>query len=76
MSLDNRAALFVKLGDFKKALTDYNNLIGYRLHDVMFSINLDFFRQLYPEYASVDDARLKDKLRKMYYPNFSEQTFQ
>ena len=74
-SLDNRAALYVKLGDYNKALADYNSLIGHRLHDVMFSINLDFFRQLYPEYAQVDNTKLEDKLRRMYYPNFSVQTF-
>ena len=74
-SLENRAEQYTKLTDYKKALADYNTLIGLRLHDVMMSINLDFFRQLYPEYAQVDDARLKDKLHKMYYPNFSNEVF-
>ncbi len=74
-SLDNRAELYTKLTDYKKALADYNTLIGLRLHDAMVSINLDFFRQLYPEYAQVDDARLKDKLHRMYYPNFSNAVF-
>jgi len=74
-SLDNRGDLYTKLGSYKKALNDYNSLIGYRLHDIMMSINLDFFRELYPEYATVDDAKLKDKLHRMYYPNFSNETF-
>ncbi len=74
-SLDNRADLYTKLGSYKKAVADYNWLIGYRLHDIMMSINLDFFRKLYPEYATVDDAKLKDKLHRMYYPNFSNETF-
>lgn len=74
-SLDNRGDLYFKLGSYKKALADYNTLIGLRLHDVIMFINLDFFRELYPEYRNVDDARLKEKLRRMYYPNFSSETF-
>lgn len=75
-SLDNRGDLYTKLGDYKRAFNDYTSLIGYRLHDLIMSINLDFFRALYPEYASVDDAKLKDKLHRMYYPNFSDETFE
>jgi tetratricopeptide (TPR) repeat protein len=75
-SLDNRGDLYTKLGSYKKALSDYTSLIGFRLHDIMMSINLDFFRGLYPEYAGVEDAKLKDKLHRMYYPNFSNETFE
>ena len=75
-SLDNRGDLYSKLGSYKKALSDYTSLIGFRLHDIVMSINLEFFRELYPEYAGVDDAKLKDKLHRMYYPNFSNETFE
>jgi len=74
-SLENRGELYLKLGNYKKALADYNTLIGARLQNIIIFINLDFFRNLYPEYANVDDARLKDKLHRMYYPNFSNETF-
>lgn len=68
-SLDNRADLYLKMGDDKQALEDCTYLIAVKLHDVLSFINLDFFRELYPEYAKVDDATLKDKLHHLYNPN-------
>jgi len=75
-SIEQRGDLYMKLGNFKKALADYTTLIGGRMEGALLFMNLDFFRQLYPEYARVDDAHLRQKLRKMYYPNFSEDTFE
>lgn len=75
-SQGERGDLYMRLGAYKKAAADYTTLIGIRLRGTMLFMNLEFFRKLYPEYAQVDDARLRDKLRRMYYPNISESDFQ
>ena len=67
---------YTKLGDYKEALHDLTSLIGVRLRNLVVFINLDFFRELYPEYAGVNDAKLKEKLHRMYLPNFSDDTFE
>jgi tetratricopeptide (TPR) repeat protein len=75
-SLENRADLYVKLGDYKEALNDCTYLVGVKLHEVVPFINLAFFRELYPEYAKVDDVTLKDKLHGLYNPNQAKDDFE
>ncbi len=75
-SLDNRADLYMKLKDYKQALDDYTALIAARFHNIVVFINLDFFRELYPEYRTVSDAKLKSKLHRMYVPNYTDQMFE
>jgi hypothetical protein len=75
-SQGERGDLYMKLGAYKQAAADYTTLIGIRLRGALLFMNLEFFRKLYPQYAQVDDARLQDKLRRMYYPNISESDFQ
>ncbi len=75
LTLENRADLYVRLGDLKKALSDYTQEIGYQLQSEILFMNLEMFRSLYPEYGDVDDTRLIDKLHRMYYPNFKDDDF-
>ena len=74
-SVENRGDLYMKLGNYKKALADYTTLIVERLRGALLFMNLDFFRELYPEYAGIDDSHLREKLHRMYYPNFSDDDF-
>jgi tetratricopeptide (TPR) repeat protein len=74
--LENRGDLYVKLGDYRHAVEDYTSLIAIRLHDIMPFINLDFIRELYPEYANVDDAKMKDKIHRMFVPNYTNENFE
>lgn len=74
-TFDSRADLYIKLGAYQKAIDDYSQVIGHRLHVGIMMINLERFRALYPEYRSVDDARLIDKLHRLYYPHYADDAF-
>jgi hypothetical protein len=63
------------MADDKSALDDYTYPIAVKLHDVVPFINLDFFREIYPKYANVNDATLKDKLHLLYNPNQEKEAF-
>jgi tetratricopeptide (TPR) repeat protein len=74
-TFENRADLYVKLGEYQKAIGDYSQDIGQKLSGEVLMVNLDRFRALYPEYRPVDDSRLIDKLHRLYYPNFTDDDF-
>lgn len=76
ISLDQQGDLYIKLDDYKHALDDDTALIAARLHNVLVFINLDFIRELYPVYAKVDDVTLKNKIHKMFVPNYTEDNFE
>ena len=67
--------LYVKLGEYQKAIADYSQDIEQKLSGKVLMINLDRFRALYPGYRAVDDVRLIDKLHRLYYPNFTRDDF-
>jgi hypothetical protein len=45
-------------------------------HESFIFLNLQFIRRLYPQYATVDDAKLKAKLRRMLVPRWNEENFE
>jgi len=77
-SYDNRAEAYVKLHNYPKAIEDLSASIKQKLSYSVFLMNIDQFRRIYPEYDSVPDDALCEKLRAMFfpamkYPDFAKQ---
>lgn len=68
-SYDNRAEAYLKLHNYPKAIKDISASIRHTLSLYgVFQMNIDQFRRIYPEYDSVPDDVLCEKLRAMFYP--------
>jgi len=67
-SYDNRAEAFIKLHNYPKAIEDMSASIKQTLSHAVFLMNVDQFRRIYPEYDSVPDDALCEKLRAMFFP--------
>jgi tetratricopeptide (TPR) repeat protein len=74
-SYDNRADAYLKLGEYAKAIADINRSINRVLTHAVFLMNIEQFRRIYPEYDSVSDDVLCEKLRAMFFPTFSRANF-
>jgi tetratricopeptide (TPR) repeat protein len=74
--VDNRADAFVKLKNYPKAIEDISKSIERSLASyAFFSMNIDQFRKVYPEYDSVPDDVLCEKLRTLFYPSMKYTDF-
>jgi len=71
----NRADAYMKLHDYPHALIDVGWAIRRVLENAVFVMNIDGFRKLYPEYDDVADDVLCEKLRALFFPNFSYAMF-
>jgi tetratricopeptide (TPR) repeat protein len=67
-SYDNRAEAYVKLHNYPKAIEDLSASIKQTLSYSVFLMNIDQFRRIYPEYDSMPDDALCEKLRAMFFP--------
>jgi len=67
-SYENRADAYIKLHEYPKAIEDISAAIKQKLSYALFLMNIDQFRRLYPEYDSVPDDALCEKLRAMFFP--------
>jgi tetratricopeptide (TPR) repeat protein len=67
-SYDNRAEAYLKLHNYPKAIEDISASIKQTLSYAVFLMNVDQFRRLYPEYDSVPDDALCEKLRALFFP--------
>jgi tetratricopeptide (TPR) repeat protein len=67
-SYENRADAYIKLHDYPKAIEDISAAIKQKLSYAVFLMNIDQFRRIYPEYDSVPDDTLCEKLRAMFFP--------
>jgi tetratricopeptide (TPR) repeat protein len=67
-SYDNRAEAYIKLHDYQKAIEDFSASIKKTLSYAVFGMNIDQFRRIYPEYDSVPDDALCEKLRALFFP--------
>ena len=67
-SFDNRAEAYTKLHDYPKAIEDISSSIKQTLSYAVFQMNVDQFRRIYPEYDSVPDDVLCEKLRALFFP--------
>lgn len=75
-SYDNRADAFLKLKNYPKAIDDISKSIEKSLASyAVFSMNIDQFRRVYPEYDSVPDDVLCEKLRALFYPSMKYTDF-
>jgi tetratricopeptide (TPR) repeat protein len=66
-SYHNRAEAYVKLRNYPKAIEDFSASIKQTLSHAVFLMNIDQFRRIYPEYDSVPDDALCEKLRAMFF---------
>ena len=74
-SYENRADAYIKLHDYPKAIEDINAAIKQYLSSAVFLMNIDQFRRIYPEYDSVPDDALCEKLRAMFFPTMKYADF-
>jgi tetratricopeptide (TPR) repeat protein len=75
-SYDNRADAFLKLHNYPKAIEDISRSIEKTLSSyLVFSVNIDQFRRIYPEYDSVPDDVLCEKLRALFHPTMKYADF-
>jgi tetratricopeptide (TPR) repeat protein len=75
-SYDNRADAFMKLHNYPKAIEDISRSIKKTLASyVVFSMNIDQFRRIYPEYDSVPDDVLCEKIRALFYSSMKYADF-
>ena len=65
----------MKLGDCAHALADATMSISRTMSNAVFLINIDSFRKLYPEYDSVADDVVAEKLRRLFYPQMDYATY-
>jgi tetratricopeptide (TPR) repeat protein len=73
---NSRGDIYLKLGDYRHALVDCNlYLRSYLESGPLFLINIDQFRSLYPEFDTVDDLQLTERLRKQFFPQISALDF-
>ena len=67
-SYNDRAEAYIKLHNYPKAIEDISVSIKQTLSYSVFLMNIDQFRRLYPEYDSVPDDALAEKLRSLFFP--------
>lgn len=74
-SYENRADAFIKLHEYPKAIDDISAAIKQFLSYGVYLMNIDQFRRIYPEYDSVPDDALCEKLRAMFFPQMKYADF-
>lgn len=67
-SYENRAEAYIKLHEYPKAIEDISAAIKQYLSSAVFLMNIDQFRRIYPEYDSVPDDVLCERLRALFFP--------
>ena len=67
-SYDNRTEAYIKLHNYTKAIEDIGTSIKQHLSFAIFLMNIDQFRHIYPEYDTVPDEVLCEKLRALFFP--------
>ncbi|AEU36793.1 tetratricopeptide repeat protein [Granulicella mallensis] len=71
----NRADAYVKVRDYRRAIDDYSSAIELKLENQVILLSLAQFRGLYPEYASVSDDVLVQKLKLRFAPSWETVAF-
>ena len=67
-SYDNRAEAYMKLHNYTKEIEDISASIKQNLSNTVFLMSIDQFRRIYPEYDTVTDDVLCEKLRALFFP--------
>jgi tetratricopeptide (TPR) repeat protein len=74
-SYKNRARAYSKLGEYQKAIEDWSTSIQHVMSYQAFGIRIDSFRALYPEYDTISDPVLAERLRVLFNPQLSYEIF-
>ena len=74
-SYENRADAYLKIHDYAHAIDDISRSINKVLKHAVFLMNIEQFRQIYPEFDDTPDDRLAEKLRILFFPAFSHDDF-
>src|SRR5262249_4480728 len=64
----SRADAYIKMGEYKKAIADLNEVLRLRLRGHVLLLNMRQFRGLYPEYDGVSDETLRARLSALFWP--------
>jgi tetratricopeptide (TPR) repeat protein len=75
LSYENRALAYMKMHNYSKAVADYTMVIRQRLSNDVFLMNIDQFRRIYPEYDTVADDAVAEKLRLLFFPEMARDVF-
>jgi tetratricopeptide (TPR) repeat protein len=67
-SYEHRADAYIKLHEYPKAIEDISAAIRQNLSYTVFQMNIDQFRRIYPEYDTVPDDILCERLRALFSP--------
>jgi tetratricopeptide (TPR) repeat protein len=71
----DRAGAHVKLKEYTSAIADFSRAIDNALANTVYLMNIEQFRLIYPEYDSVPDNALAEKLRRLYFPDLTPADF-
>ena len=71
----HRAEAYMKLHDYRRAVEDFTASIKTDLSYGLLLMNIDKFRQIYPEYDSVPDDSLCEKVRALFFPGMRYSDF-
>jgi hypothetical protein len=74
-SYDNRAESYLKLHNYTKEIEDISASIKQDLSSMVFLMNIDQFRRIYPEYDAVSDEVLCEKVRALFFPTMKYADF-
>jgi tetratricopeptide (TPR) repeat protein len=70
-----RADVYLKLHDYSHAISGLDHALRNKLAVMIFLLNVDEFRRIYPQYDRVPDDELCEKLRARFYPQMSYADF-
>jgi tetratricopeptide (TPR) repeat protein len=72
---ENRGDAYVKVKDYRSAIPDYSMAIEKQLERQIILLSLAQFRALYPEYESISDDTLLQKLYALFRPGYEYAVF-
>lgn len=72
---ENRADAYTKEGEYTRAIADLDEAIARSFGQQAFLMGINRVRKLYPELDRISDEGVSSMLRKMYWPQFTDEVF-
>lgn len=72
---ENRAAAYMETRQWDLAIRDLTAAISLRIGQQVLLMNVNRFREVYPEYRTASDELIARKLQQTFYPNFKYEDF-
>lgn len=71
LAYERRAEAYMKIGNYNNAVADLDKAIGGEFGNDSFLMKLSDIRAIYPEYKNVPGDPLVNKIRSLFWPNFT-----